>query len=730
MQQLIPCPRPMKQDAPSSRGFTLIEIAIVIVIFGALLGAFFPLYSLYKKNLAFQQTHENIEAINNAIGVFRSANGRYPCPAAFTLLRNNPEYGRETPIECAVPNPAAPGKIGLNSCDAATGICVYAGFRQVTSSTGTPFTPRIVVGAIPFRQLNLDEKYQYDGYGRKFTYALTEELGNTDTFVTNNGGIEFIDTQGRSLLNNAPNVPGSAHFIVLSHGENGNGAYSREGVQLPCNASSAFERQNCPDSNGTSTFRIAQTSINKTNNREYDDIVSAHLLESVTYFNYSDVPNFATAVSMRMKGSANIGADPEQNTENYPLYIPGGVVRSRENLMTPTICEPDDRTCFSADKIGGEHEDMECNESKGGRYMVKIANGTVVCTNEIEVHCNGDQIVIGIRPNGELICGNKPDIAYVCPARSVEICPNQPAQQLPGSTIIGEEIQLSSGVSRRQTYRCQANGRWRHLDYLDRGVCECDASEVSVYQDQSLCGACTTPESYKLVRATKVCPQGTVRIEVLENHCACTPMQDSQGRWIARNCATPTTLPCPEGYTGRGVTTHSKRECTRAGVPGDWFQDVTEDCRCIPNTAVYRQDPCATGTGTVRQRRTLDCSNGQWSPWEDVENRASICAQSTCTRSTRDGERACPNGYTGRIVTVEERSPATNCQWRYTQDKAGGNQCVPGEGVDMKWVPGGTMTQSAYSVGHRANVSTNCTPGATGQCWLSGYKNYSNCRCE
>ena len=74
------------------QGFSLVEMAIVIVIFGLLLTAFLvPLQA--QRNIAFQRnTETTLENAKQALIGYAQANGRLPCPA--TVISN----GSEAPL--------------------------------------------------------------------------------------------------------------------------------------------------------------------------------------------------------------------------------------------------------------------------------------------------------------------------------------------------------------------------------------------------------------------------------------------------------------------------------------------------------------------------------------------------------------------------------------------------------------------------------------------------------
>lgn len=64
-----------------SRGFSLVEIAIVLVIFGLILSALFVPLRAQREQAALTQTMNTIDNAKQALLGFAQANGRLPCPA-------------------------------------------------------------------------------------------------------------------------------------------------------------------------------------------------------------------------------------------------------------------------------------------------------------------------------------------------------------------------------------------------------------------------------------------------------------------------------------------------------------------------------------------------------------------------------------------------------------------------------------------------------------------------
>ncbi len=292
----------------SISGYTLIEGAIVILLVGIFIGTFFAVYTLHIENKKMIQTETSLSQLTAAIGNFRAQYGRYPCPASLTAPINNPQYGREAATGCADEAEVAIGACDM--ADPAVGYCVERSARQIdTDGVGGPDTfPRVRRGAIPFKNLNIPEEYTYDGHGNRIVYAVTERLAVTATFQLDHGGIDIVDdaTPPGSVLF-APDV---AHFLVLSPGENGAGAYSNSGVQVqPCpNPATSAEGDNCDTQNNRARYVL--TGLRTTNgNTRYDD--------RMDYFSQAEFSLWQRTaadrnnIEQRPGGIVGIGADPD-----------------------------------------------------------------------------------------------------------------------------------------------------------------------------------------------------------------------------------------------------------------------------------------------------------------------------------------------------------------------------------------------------------------------------------
>ena len=141
----------MKKTTNQQFGFTLVEMAIVLIILGFMLTAFLmPLKA--QRDVAFQlETQAMLENAKKSILGFAQTNGRLPCPAT--------DNGGAFPDGTGTSSPS-----GSGVCDALVG-----------------FLPATTLGLQP-----VDEQgYAIDAWNNRIRYALT--AANSNAFSINNG---------------------------------------------------------------------------------------------------------------------------------------------------------------------------------------------------------------------------------------------------------------------------------------------------------------------------------------------------------------------------------------------------------------------------------------------------------------------------------------------------------------------------------------------------------------
>lgn len=251
----------LAKTTKNNGGFTLIEIAVSLMVMGLLIAPAIAAYNLYVEQQKIEHTKISLDRSSTAITAFLESYGRYPCPAPMDADVGDVEYGYE---DCSA---TAPGIITAQSA-------------RVPALAN----PNVLIGSLPFRTLNLDQNDVRDGYYSRLTYAVTEDLTDSTAYAANLGGIGVLSNAGGG--DSAISPENAAHFLILSHGKNGYGAIIESGAPAGnCASGSALEQENCDyltDAPAEAIFQITH----KQNN--FDDVVSYYMGRGVTPWQYQD----------------------------------------------------------------------------------------------------------------------------------------------------------------------------------------------------------------------------------------------------------------------------------------------------------------------------------------------------------------------------------------------------------------------------------------------------------
>jgi type II secretory pathway pseudopilin PulG len=197
----------------------LLEMAVVLVIVGLLLGGFLASMSALQASQREQQTRERLDEIREALIGFAVVNRRLPCPAAPTTADTVVGAGLERA-------PTAGGCTGGAS------------------------------GVVPWATLSLP---QTDGWGRRYSYRVTPAMSRIAPAIT-------LASVGDNIVNNRSGISIAVQVaaVVVSHGANAHGSYGPGGVQ----ASLGSDPREVENANGNTLF------IDDTPTDSYDDLVS------------------------------------------------------------------------------------------------------------------------------------------------------------------------------------------------------------------------------------------------------------------------------------------------------------------------------------------------------------------------------------------------------------------------------------------------------------------------
>lgn len=251
----------MMQQTQSKQGFSLLELAIILVIFGAITSMSVILGTQWVEKERLDTTTLNMELISTSLHSYVKANGRLPCPADISLTEASDFYGLEA-LENFAPHNEAPG-----DCDDTTGNII----ADVTSNAS------VFMGAVPANTLGLSESMMRDQWGHLFVYYVHERATGDSVFIdTSTDFIPVDDTAIGSIIiqdRNGNVRTGQAVYALLSHGPNGHGGYNDQGNRTDENITEAHQLENCDCDDDAVDTGINDTLVSGLSFDDFDDIV-------------------------------------------------------------------------------------------------------------------------------------------------------------------------------------------------------------------------------------------------------------------------------------------------------------------------------------------------------------------------------------------------------------------------------------------------------------------------
>ena len=214
----------------SNHGFTLVELSIVLVIVGVLLYTGFGLGAAQLNAAKMRQTRDKLDKIQTALQLYYETNGALPCPAGGTTALTSASFG--------------------------TGgtVIVSDGIKSnATCANASNLTSNVYNGVVPTRDLSLPDEFMMDAWNNRITYVVSKYCVDPDNWDSNSSSPRYFTykcvdgtfggtpssgtpdtTKGANITVNdlsgtSRTSVNAAAYVIISHGQNGIGAWRRAG---------------------------------------------------------------------------------------------------------------------------------------------------------------------------------------------------------------------------------------------------------------------------------------------------------------------------------------------------------------------------------------------------------------------------------------------------------------------------------------------------------------------
>ena len=252
------------------RGFTLVELAIVLVLVTILIGGLAVPLSAQIQARRIAETRASLQAIQEAILGYAMSNTK-SCACTYDdeggLLSTEPSSGCSDMCPAAGPPsestsyprhylPCPDGGAGLEKARNAQGRCTS------------------VRGGLPWRTLGVSGA---DAWGQRFTYAVTPAFtDNRKGFISTPAPATqgTLDIHADATCSGA-GVARNVAVVIVSHGPNGRGAQNISGgTPLAPAAVPENERQNLAQYTSVAPCKVGDTDfVSRIPEPDFDDIV-------------------------------------------------------------------------------------------------------------------------------------------------------------------------------------------------------------------------------------------------------------------------------------------------------------------------------------------------------------------------------------------------------------------------------------------------------------------------
>ncbi len=228
------------------RGFSLIELCIIITVFSLLMAGILGSQNLNREVARMTSENSGLNALQKSIQAFYQTNKYLPCPASRAQAPDTAGYGVST--DCSLTTaPAGTVHVGVAADD-------Y----------------QLRIGAVPTRALGLPDRMGIDPWGNRITYVLMRKLGMDAAGYTayaptaTTGYFQIVDAAGAVTYGSSTTT--IVAYALITHGADGKGAYTKQGTAGVACSTTALDKENC-----NADKKFMDTAVNEAPGASYFD---------------------------------------------------------------------------------------------------------------------------------------------------------------------------------------------------------------------------------------------------------------------------------------------------------------------------------------------------------------------------------------------------------------------------------------------------------------------------
>lgn len=444
----------LRRSTKSEGGFTLVEIAIVLVISGFLTGIAINAFLRYQQNLIGERTEEALELSQNAIGEFVATRGYYPCPARLDVGPGHPEFGFSqlnpdgtcdlTNLDTIDPDgdPTTDdtlfvGAVPHNTIIDPDGVLTdaalqaeFAGLLAVDEADRTQVqTDRILTiqgqlenpGA---ENTIVNAGITVDGYNNKLTYVVLGDFTVPGAVDGSNRGVAIVDENNQPIFfDQNTGAPFLQDMVLISHGEFARGAFTLEGAPVESCFNSVIDEAAGETEDDVDVTTIRGTDLENCNrtdniflsgllsenpNRYNDDAIKTLKFRAAQLWTITGANLSSGALMLANTNAGNVGVGETDPSEK--LHINGDMIAFE--LLSNRVCNTLGRGCMPVNIITGNEPAMQCPP---GQAIFKIEGNAVndganngcrpVFSGAVtNLSCPAGEVLVGFSNRGNAVC--------------------------------------------------------------------------------------------------------------------------------------------------------------------------------------------------------------------------------------------------------------------------------------------------------------------------------------